>query len=385
MKKLFLFSLFLFLIFSCNNKNNQKDKKQSVPSIKQMELNFNTILKYAKGFKVNNYPKYKEIHVFNPIGNDTLATYITALDTLELADSIKKKGILIPVPAKSIACLSTTNIGSIEILNLYDKLIGVTSPEYIWDKKIQQLIADSKIKEIGRGMGVNIERIIELSPELLIQSYIDRTDVDGKLSKTGVKILYDNSWKETSLLARAEWMKFMAIFFCKERIADSVFNSIVNNYEKIKEKAKTDSKKPFVMYGYDYKGIWYIPQDDTYIARAIRDANAIFKGAGKGNSSIPKSFEEVYDIFHNAEYWLTTRAKVQNMKEFISYNDRYIHFDAAKNNKVYTNNKREKPIGGNDYWESGINRPDLLLKDIVKITHPKLYPEYEITYWRHLK
>lgn len=386
MKKFFLFSIFfLFLTFSCSQKSERVEEKQSITASNRTDFNYHTVLKYAEGFDVKNYPAHKEIYVFNPVGKDTLATYITALHGTELHDSIKNKGIFIPVPAKTIACLSTTSVGCVEILDLQEHLIGAGSPEYIWDEKIQKRIAVGKIREIGRGMGFNIESIVELAPDLLIQNYMDKVDADGNLSKLGIKVLYNNAWKERSLLGRAEWLKFVALFFCKEQLADSIFYEVERNYMQIKEVAKTASSRPFVMYGYDYKGVWYLPQDSTYVAQTIRDANAIFKGAGNGSSSVPKSFEEIYELFHNAEYWLSTRAKIQNMKEFLSSNERYIQFDATKNNKVYLNNKREKPTGGNDYWESGINRPDLLLKDIVKILHPELYPEYETTYWKHLQ
>lgn len=370
---------------TCCKRKTEATLNLSSKQTDSIDFAFPTQIKHAKGFGVINHKDYKEIYVIHPMSKDTMATYITALHSTILPDSIKAKGIYIPVPAQNVACLSTTEVGSVEILGLQDKLIGAGSPEYIWDKKIQQRIAEGKITEIGRGMGFNIEKIVALAPDLLMQNFMDKTDVDGNLSNLGIKVIYNNSWKEETLLGRAEWLKLMAIFFAKEQMADSIFNAVEQNYNEIKKTAASAKSTPSVMYGYDFKGVWYLPQDDTYVAQTIRDANALFKGAGSGNSSVPKSFEEVYDMFYDAEYWLTTRSQIKNMKEFLSSNERFTEFQATKNNKVYANNKREKPIGGNDYWESGINRPDLLLKDIVKILHPELYPEYETVYWQHLE
>lgn len=39
---------------------------------------------------------------------------------------------------------------------------------------------------------------------------------------------------------------------------------------------------------------------------------------------------------------------------------------------------------GNDYYESGIVRPDLLLRDLVRIFHPELVEE-EFVYYKQLK
>lgn len=382
-----VFSLvLLFSLITVSCRKSKKEKKQEKNELRNDAVSlFPTRLKYAKGFDVINHKNYKEIYVFNPVGTDTLGKYVVALHGVALHDSIKKKGTFIEIPCKAMACLSTTNVGGVELLDLRDKLVGVGSPEYIWDKKLQCRIKEGKIAEVGRGMGFNIEKIVALMPDLLIQNYMDKTDVDGNLSKLGINILYDNSWKEHSLLGRAEWLKFMAIFFCKSQQADSIFNRVEADYESIKREAMKSKTTTKVMYGYDNKGVWYIPQNDTYVAQTLRDANAIFSGAGKGNASTPKSFEEVYEKFHDAEYWLTTKSRVNTMADFLSSNDRYKEFKAFGKNKVYVNNKREKTTGGNDYWESGITRPDLLLKDIVKILHPELYPDYETTYWKHLK
>lgn len=383
---LFTTICFLVMLLPMGCKQQQQEEVAKDYRVQDsIDFSFQTVLKHAKGFKVINHEAYKEIYVFHPITTDTLGKYITTLKGTILPDSIKIKGKVIEVPAANIACLSTTEVGSVEELDLREKLIGSGSPEYIWDKEIQKRIQEGKVKEIGRGMGFNLEKIVALAPELLMQNYMDKTDVDGNLSRIGVTVLYNNAWKEHSLLGRAEWIKFMALFFCKEQVADSIFKAVESNYKYVKERAARTQTKPTVMYGYDYKGTWYIPQDGSYVAQTIRDAHAVFKGSGPGNSSVPKSFEEVYALFHDAEYWLSTQGKIRTLDEFLSSNDRYPDFQAARNKKVYLNNKREKPTGGNDYWESGINRPDLLLKDVVKILHPELFPEYKTVYWHHLK
>ncbi len=389
MTKRYIFVFFVSLFFAASFSScNQEQKSTSLTSFsRQDSLNFifPTTLKYAKGFQIIHHKNYKEIHVAHPLTGETMAKYITILSGTVLPDSIKVKGQVIEVPAKSIACLSTTDLGCVELLDIRDKLIGCSSPEYVWDKQLEAKIKQGEIKEIGRGMNFNIEQIVDIMPELLTQNFMDKTDVDGNLTKLGINVLYNNAWKEKTLLGRAEWLKFIALFFGKERMADSIFTTVEQNYYAVKAAAAKAKQKPTVMYGSDYKGTWYLPQNDTYVAQTIRDANAVFTGAGDGNASIPKSFEEVYNLFHNCEYWLSPQSKVHTLKDFLSLNERYIDFEATQNHKVYANNKREKQTGGNDYWESGINRPDLLLKDVVKILHPELFPDYETVYWKHLK
>ena len=50
---------------------------------------------------------------------------------------------------------------------------------------------------------------------------------------------------------------------------------------------------------------------------------------------------------------------------------------------VYNCNKRLNAAGGNDYWESGVIHPDLILQDLIRIFHPEL-TDAEPTYYRKL-
>jgi iron complex transport system substrate-binding protein len=39
-------------------------------------------------------------------------------------------------------------------------------------------------------------------------------------------------------------------------------------------------------------------------------------------------------------------------------------------------------LGGNNYWETGVANPHLLLQDMVAIFHPELLPDHEFTFFR---
>ena len=56
----------------------------------------------------------------------------------------------------------------------------------------------------------------------------------------------------------------------------------------------------------------------------------------------------------------------------------------VRNGYVYNNNARTNAAGGNDYYESAVVNPDLLLRDLVKIFHPELVEE-DFVYYKQLK
>jgi len=71
-------------------------------------------------------------------------------------------------------------------------------------------------------------------------------------------------------------------------------------------------------------------------------------------------------------------------KSITDYNIDFSNFKAFKTQKVYNNIKRLNSEQGNDFWESGITRPDLVLKDLIKIFHPDLI-DHELFYYQRLE
>jgi iron complex transport system substrate-binding protein len=61
---------------------------------------------------------------------------------------------------------------------------------------------------------------------------------------------------------------------------------------------------------------------------------------------------------------------------------RYKKFKAIRDQKVLVTTKRVNKGGGNDFFEKGIARPDLILKDLVYHFHPNSLPDYEPTFYQ---
>ncbi|KAA6315979.1 iron complex transport system substrate-binding protein, partial [termite gut metagenome] len=86
--------------------------------------------------------------------------------------------------------------------------------------------------------------------------------------------------------------------------------------------------------------------------------------------------------FSEADIWVNVQAST--LEELEKTDKKYRLFKAYRNGNVYNTLKRAIAGGGNDYWESGVARPDLLLSDMIKICHPGLLPDYELTYMKRL-
>lgn len=384
----------LFFIIACSmlglaacNTNRYEYQSVDYTQNDSVDFTYPVTLKYAKHFSIENLNNYKKIHIFNTSNGDTLITYTIALRGVELPKEITKNEYVIRVPVQTIVCLASTHVGALNVLNLRDKLVGATNLKNFWDEDITEMIKQGKISQVGKGMKADPEKIISLSPDVVIKNDYSDNIHEEELEKIGIGTICYSDKREGSLLARAEWLKLMGILFCQNEKSDSIFQNIENKYLAVKQiVAKQTTNKPEVLVVQDYNGTWYLPGDHNYVIDMIRDAHASVKTIPGVNTTMPCSFEKIYAEHWNDKYLISLKATtISNLADFKSSNQRYSEFEACKQGNVFINNQRVKSAGGNDFWESGTFNPDLVLKDLIKIFHPQLLEDYEMVYFRKLE
>ena len=65
--------------------------------------------------------------------------------------------------------------------------------------------------------------------------------------------------------------------------------------------------------------------------------------------------------------------------------EKHTWFKAFQQGEVYNFAKRTTPTGGNDFWETGVVRPDYILQDLIKILYPELVKDKEFMFSEHLQ
>lgn len=108
------------------------------------------------------------------------------------------------------------------------------------------------------------------------------------------------------------------------------------------------------------------------------------KQANSSTGSIPLNYEVVYNKAVNAEYWVNL-GQYTSLDKLLADDAKYKDFAAFKNGMVYNNNARVNKDGGNDYWQSGVTHPEILLSDLVTIFHPDLMPNQTLVYYQKLQ
>ncbi|WP_414621374.1 ABC transporter substrate-binding protein [Calothrix sp. CCY 0018] len=341
-------------------------------------------IKYATGFAVEYQNNYKIVTVKSPWQDAKTSFKYALVECGTPAPQEFKNTQVITVPINTVTSLSTTHLPHLAFLEVVDKLVGVSDTKTVNTPEVIEKIKAGKIAELGNN--VNVERLLELNPDL-ITTYgtgNPQTDSYPKLLEAGLKVAINAEYMENTPLGRAEWLKFTSMFFNKEDIAEKEFGEIARKYQEITAKAKAIKKRPKVFTGFNFKGTWYVPGCKSYAAQYLADAGAELLCAENSSGSTPSSFEDVFERAATADYWLNVSQAWQSLKDVITEDNRYSDFQAVKKGNVFNNNARLNESGGNDYWESGISNPDLVLTDLIKIFHPELLPNHQLFFYQKL-
>lgn len=343
-------------------------------------------VQYAKGFSIINYDGYSVLKVINPWPKaDKTYTYILKEKDGIVPDSLKKNPI-INVPIKSIVVTSTTHIPSLEMLGVEKSLVGFPNLKYISSEKVRALIDAKKVKELGTNQSLNTEVLIDLQPDVVIGYGLDNSNPTlDNLEKNGLKILLNGDWNEQTPLGKAEWIKFFGAMYGKQDKANELFSKIEKDYLKTIEIAKRANSKPTVLAGDIFEGKWYLPSGTSWGSLILKEAQSDYLWAATtGTGSLSLSFETVFEKGKDADIWITS-GQFATLAEMVNANPHYTQFKAFKNKNVYSFANKKGKTGGVLYYELAPNRPDIVIKDIVKILHPELLVGYKPFFFEKLK
>jgi iron complex transport system substrate-binding protein len=120
------------------------------------------------------------------------------------------------------------------------------------------------------------------------------------------------------------------------------------------------------------------------MSELIRDAGGVILGSKEGRSeSSLMSVEQAFALSCEADCWLNV-GWADNLSQLRDLNPLFGDFPVI-GRKVYNNTLRRTPEGGNDFWESGSSRPDLILEDLIRILHPSVLEEGQLEYYVEVK
>jgi iron complex transport system substrate-binding protein len=359
---------------------------------KQSENNSNSALhpknsiENASGFSLHQYDGFSVVTVTNayPEAQENYR-YVLHKKGVQIPDSLQQF-TAIEVPIQKIIVTSTTHIPSLEMLDVLETLVAFPNANYISSEKTRNRIDSGKIREIGSNQSLNTEVILDVAPDVIVGFSVDGDmKTYRNLEKNGQTILFNSDWTEKHPLGKAEWIKFFGALYDLDEKATTIFNTIKKDYESAKALVSKTTTKPTIFAGSVYKDQWYLPQGESWAAFFLNEAQGdyLWKDS-KGTGSLALSFETVLDQAQDADFWIGP-GQFTSIDEILNANPNYQYFKAVKNKNIYSFSTKKGKTGGVIYYELAPNRPDLVIKDLIKILHPEVLPDYELFFFEKLK
>jgi iron complex transport system substrate-binding protein len=376
MKAFTLYFLILTLLGTgCSNADYSSDDSLLTP----------LPLAYAEGFGIFQGKGYKVIELYKAFPNEHPIYRYLVLEDPEATPEMDGFDAIVTLPVDKVVLTSTTHVPHLDYLNCTELLAGFPNLDLISSARARERIESGKVKELGSGAQANIEQVIELAPDWMMVSTLgeDLKNLEI-LKKARIPAILNGEYLEQHPLGRAEWIKLTGALTGRYAQADEAFSEIVTAYNEAIEAISDVANKPTVMAGVMYKDIWYVPGSESWGARLLEAAGGQYVfGAQKGTGSVQLNYEYVLDQAEDAAFWLGA-SDYNSLEAMAKADPRYKHFRAFQNGNVYTYTLKKGPTGGIAYFELGYLRPDLILKDLIKILHPEILPDYEFYFYQKL-
>ena len=338
-----------------------------------------TSINYAEGFRVEYHKSFKVVEVLDTEDlKKVLHRYYLVEQGTKVPD-LAKENEIIRVPLASLSCLSTTQVSYLARLGFSNIISGVGHADMINDSALLDQIANGWTMEITRSGQLDKERVLEANTNVLMANEFDYLSVSS-IESLGIPCIYTTEYLENSALARAEWIKFFALFFNAEEKADQIFNLIEKNYVEVLKLTQELSSKPTVMFGSYYQGSWYVPGGLSLVSKLIEDAGAHYVYRDQETKkNVHIDSESLMERMNSINWWGFILSKEGNPVEsdFLAGDDRMLQLAKEKQLSYFFSNSQST-----DYFGAANLDADVLLLDLSKIFHPALFPQHQFVYFK---
>lgn len=345
---------------------------------------------YAQNFTVTYFDTYKVVSVLQPFPGGAAETYVLlqcGAPVPDLGEDLAGAQI-IEIPLSTVFSASATHNPMLDALGLVDRLTGVTSLAYTATPSVLERAAAGHIVEFAPTFETNVELVIDAQPAALMTGGGD-DPAYSRIRAAGIPVVANAEWLEPGILARAEWLKYVALYFNAEGEANALFDRIDAAYASAGARTAglSDPERPLVFAGSTFQGIFNAPGGASYSAQVMEAAGARYIFA-ENRDTASLSFadlEVILDRAAEAEFWINAAIQYRSLADIETDEPRLAALPAAQSGQVWVYDLGARETGALPFWELGVLRPDLFLLDLVKIFHPELAKDHEFVFYRSIE
>ena len=341
---------------------------------------------YATGFRIVGAEGKQStiIRVTNPwqSANDVETMLFIARGGEKAPDGFR--GQVLQGDAKRVVCMSSSHIAMLDAIGAVESVVGVSGKNFITNPYV--VAHQCTIADVGYDGNMNFELLVAQQPDVvLLYGVTGACTMESKLDELGIPYIYIGEYVEEDPLGKAEWLIALAEIVGLRQQGLTYFSELPQRYEQLKSMAASaQTPAPKVMLNTPYADSWFMPSTTSYMARLIADAGGdyIYK-RNTSNHSLPIDMEDAALLTTQADVWINV-GNVNSVADLCRQFPKFAQMPCVQRGEVYNCDKRRVLGGGNDYWESGVVHPDVILRDLIKIFHSELVSE-EFVYYRKIE
>ena len=352
-------------------------------------------LRYAQQLSLIQYKGYVQATLANPWKEGAVLHSYVLVPKGRVGDSLLQhdaqlqamKATVVRTPIAHAVVFTTSHCSLLYDLHAQQALSGVCDLAYINLPDVQRRAKlrpkdTAAVVDFGSSMQPDVERIMQLHPEVLLVSPFEQSGGFGKLATLNIPIIETADYMETSALGRAEWMKFYGLLFGRALQANALFAQVDSNYHALMAKAQQTREKISAFTERKMGSVWYVPGGRSTIAQLLRDAQVAYPFADDTHAgSLALSFETVLNEAGNSDIWLIKYNHHPNTRQALLAEEAgYAQFKAFQRGKVFGCDCAAVP-----YYEEVDFHPDRLLNDILQIAYPTLNGLAPLHYYHRIK
>ena len=373
MRKLWILVLLAFVACAPKGKTGVKEVAEG-----------DNLMRYARNVTVCEMDYGYMMEVICPWDTTlSLGKFALLKDTMaQVGEGLTK----IQLPVQKVISFSATQWAVFLRLGEIDRVKGILEGRFVSDTTMKALLAEEKVYDVGTEAAANIERMIQIQPDILLYSpYFDGNQ--GGLNVTGAVLFPFADYMENTPLGRAEWIRVIGMLAGCEDKANAWFDDIERRYNALSTLCANVEQRPTVFSDLAFNGQWYVAGGKSYIAKLFADAGAdyIWKD-NPSTASVPMDAESILAKAQHADYWRVINSNPFPMtyESLAKESPVYPLFDAFRNRQIIVCDIL--PTG---YFEQSQCEPDLLLADFIHFFHPELltgeWADYQTKYYHLLE
>ena len=297
------------------------------------------------------------------------------------------EGQIVKAPVRHVVCMSSSHVAMFDAIGEVRRISGVSGIDYISNTHVNEHRYCGEVRDVGYDTNLDFELLAAMRPDLVLLYGVtgENTVVTGKLRELGIPYIYVGDYMEESPLGKAEWLMVPAELCNVRNTGAETFQGIADRYNALKASTAAAAARPKVMLNTPYRDTWFMPSSRSFMVRLIEDAGGEYiYTKNDSDTSVAVDMEEAYLLANAADVWLNV-GPCNTLAELTAQNPKFAEVPAVRDRMVFNNNRRQTPAGGSDFWESGVVRPDLVLRDLKAILRPETAGTAELHYYKRLE